>query len=336
MGVWAWRRYHGLVFILAALLTSLLSPGPCSQKETAQKAVFLRARILVRLEDREAAALELYLRELRRTLPRYRRFQSRVQNIQRLPLGTARREAFDLCMGLYEAEITALESRLATVEGKPWVVQGGECYGLLRDGKVLPLDGSVPRKVFIPDPLSQRRFTAALATWRRAFQTASFEALRDARQPELLPESSLIRRTLRRFPEETGFLRLDADEVQAGTRQILLLLCAGLCKEGSHDAEQAALLRDLYKRLQEPSILARIYRRQGYLDASSALSLDRYPPVGPIEVDEARDLWTRGPLPRVMDPGGEEAEILTTVLLLAFGGGILILILRSFLRVSDS
>jgi hypothetical protein len=324
------------VFLLAALLTSLLSLGPYSQKETQQKAVFLRAKILVRLENREAAGLEQYLRELRRTEPRYRRFQASVQNLQHQPLGTARRETFDLCLGLYEAEIQEVESRLSPVGGKPWAVQGGECYGLLRDGRVRPLDGRVPQKLFLPDPLAQRRFTAVLATWRRAFGTASFEALRAAREPELLPESSVIRNTLRRFPEETGLLRLDADEIDATSKQILLLLCAGLSKEGDREVAEKALLLDLFERLQNPEILARIYRRQGYLPASRVAQLDRYPKVSPIEVAEARDLWSRGPLPRVLDPEGEGAEILTTVLLVVFGGGVLILLLRSFRGISGS
>jgi len=328
------------VFPLLALLTSLLCPGPYGQTQTPVKASFVRARVLVRLSNREASALEAYFRELSAKVPRYGRFHPQIQNLERKPLGAGKREDFDLCLGLYESEILDLESRLASIDGKPWRVQGGEAYGLIRGGQVLPLPGRLPERVYLPDPLSEPRFTAVLATWRRAFGTEALEDLCRARPPELLPESRFVRETLRRFPEETGLLRLDADQVQTGRKQILLLLCAGLARasvEASRAGDDRArakreLLRDLFDRLQKPDILARIYRRQGYLPPDRALAIDRYPPVGPIEVQEALDRWSRGPLPRVLDPRGKGAEVLTTILFLVFGTGILILLFRSFRR----
>ncbi len=318
------------MFLHVALLTSLLCPGPYGQTQTEQKATYVRARILVRLEDAEFAGLQQFLKELRRTVPQYRRFHAQVHNLQRSPLGAAAREGFDLCLGLYESEILDLESRLALLGGRSWIVQGGECYGLVKNGRVLPLDGRVPQEVYVPDPIAVRRFAAALAAWRKALGPLSFEALRAARVPELLPETGTIRETLRRYPTKTGFLRLDAGQVVGSQKQILLLLCAGLSKEARLDRAKETLLLDLLDRLNQPRTLARIYLRQGYLSAGRALELDRVATPLAIEVDEARDLWLRGPLPQIMNPRGEEAEILTTILLLIFGGSVLVLVFRSF------
>jgi hypothetical protein len=322
------------VILLAALLTSLLSPSllsrvPFGQEETEQKAAYVRARIVVRLEEAELSALELYLIELQRSVPRYGRFHPQVKNLHASPLGAARRERFDLCLGLYESEILDLKSRLALVAEKPWTVQGGECYSLVRGGKALPLDSPLAKRIYLPDPISVPRFAAVLATWRRAFGSSSFDALRKVRVRELLPNTSIIRETLKRDPEEVGFLRLFPDQILPDQQQILLLLCAGISKESTQGVAGKALLEDLFRRLNQPEILAKIFRRQGYLGPSRAQEIQRFEPVSSIDVEEARDLWLRGPLPGALTPGGTGDEFLTTVLLFAFGGGVLFLLIRS-------